>query len=131
MSVINLIFVIGKQISIFKCDKNMSKDIIRYLLYKDLYKDKKHVLNEQNHKIKPSKGKNNNIIPSEKMKIKNELIDKINKTNFMEKNDKNIFNAFKEEIFKKREKKNNSNFNNKILEEINIFHILKSYFFLR
>ena len=44
MSVINLFFEIGRQISIFLCDKKMSKDIINYLLNKE---EKKNLLNRK------------------------------------------------------------------------------------
>ena len=47
----------------------MSKEIIRYTLYKE----KSHLSTEQNRNINLLKGKNDNSIFSEKNKIKNEF----------------------------------------------------------
>ena len=104
----------------------MSKDIFRYILYKD----KKNILTEQNHNrsIHLLNKQGNNKISSKRKEIKNEFIDKTNITDINENNDKIRINGSKNKLFHNKEIMNNSNRNNKILKEINYFHIIKSYF---
>ena len=56
MSVISILFELGKKISIILCNKKMSKDIISYILYPD----KRRNSTEQNHNIKLIKIQENN-----------------------------------------------------------------------
>ena len=128
MSVISILFEIGRQIALFLCNKKMSKDIIRYILSKD----EENYLIRQNNNINLIKKQDNtnSKIMSDKREINNELKDN---TNVSHKNKhkykyKYRISASKEEIFEKIKKNNKSNINNKILKELNYFNILKSYF---
>ena len=85
MSVLNIIFEIGRQILFFLCHKKMSKDIMRYILYKD----KKNISIEQSRNITLMKDKSYNKISSEK-ETKNEFMNKINNTENPEKKANNI-----------------------------------------
>ena len=66
MSVINIIFEVGKIISNFFCEKKMSKDIVRYILNKE----NKNILTEQNnnHNTHSLNKQENNKISSKKKK---------------------------------------------------------------
>ena len=66
MSVISIIFEIGKIISNFFCEKKMSKDIVRYILNKE----NKNILTEQNnnHNTHSLNKQENNKISSKKKK---------------------------------------------------------------
>ena len=66
MSVVNLLFEIGKQISIILCEKNMSKDIIQNIL-------NEYEKNKLNNEYKINKKIKNKNETSERNKIKNEL----------------------------------------------------------
>ena len=55
-------------------------------------------------------------------------MNKTNNTDLNDYNDKIMINASKDKIFHKKEKNNNSNGGNKILKEINYFHIIKAIF---
>ena len=123
MSVINLFFEIGRQISIFLCDKKMSKDIINYLLNKE---EKKNLLNRNNI---------NNInnafysYQSERSKINQISIDKINNTDYQEKYNKYIITTLEEDtIISKSNKKKNEDIYKVVFKKINFYHILKVIF---
>ena len=131
MSVISIVFEIGKKLSIILCNKKMSKDIISYILYPD----KRRNSTEQNHNVKLIKiQENNNKNNSEQKIIKNNSLNRAhNDDGENNENNENIIksnsNFSKDEVFHNIE--NNSNLNKKsfqILKEINYFNILKSYF---
>ena len=126
MSVISILFELGRQISLLLCNKKMSKDIIRYILSKD----EENYLIRQNYNINLIKKKDNtnSKIMSDKRVINNELKDNINVSHKNKMKYKYRISASKEEIFEKIKKINKSNINNKILKELNYFYILKSYF---
>ena len=126
MSVISILFELGRQISLLLCNKKMSKDIIRYILSKD----EENYLMRQNYNINIIKKKDNtnSKIMSDKRVINNELKDNINASHKNKMKYKYRISASKEEIFEKIKKINKSNINNKILKELNYFNILKSYF---
>ena len=106
MSVVNLLFEIGKQISIILCEKNMSKDIIQNILNEY----EKNKLNNENKINKKIKNKNET---SERKKIKNQL-ENSNITNFLNKERNNLKN---EKLLTIK----------RTVKQINYFHILKSY----
>ena len=121
MSVVNLLLEIGRQISTFLCDKKMSKDIIKSLLN-----------NDNKYEIEQQKNRINNFfqnsfkkeINTERKKMKQELECRENNINNLDKIDSTKINRNlndeKEEQIK--------NTRNKIIDDINIFHIIKSYF---
>ena len=116
MSVISLLFEIGKQISFILCDKIMSKDIIKSLLNMDEIDD---IINHTNKNIINTLFNTNqkNDISSQR-KIAPEIMEKANNTNYLE-NNNNI---------KINEKINKVNLSHKVLKKINYYHIIKSYF---
>ena len=124
MSVISLVFEIGRQISKFLCEKKMSKDIVSSLLDKD----KKLILSIKNKRISNS-SRNIKIkeLSSERKKIKPESFGKTNIEENLVKNDEIKLNESKcngIHVIKTVHKKN---IINKILEQINYFHIIKSF----
>ena len=127
MSVISLLFEIGGQISSIFCEKNMSKDIIQTLINGD----KKQLLRAQNYRINKlcKTSENNNTASIAKKSIQYESADMIN--NKLE-NSKRInkikFNISKNDIFHTKYKIKQIRMNNSHLEQVNYFHILKSYF---
>jgi len=128
MSVISLLFEIGRQISTFFCEKSMSKDIIETLINRD----KKHILRVQSYRIiklcKTSENYNN-VKPIERKNTQYESVDIINnKLEISERIDKTKLNISKNDISYKNEKINQIKINNKHIDKVNYFHILKSYF---
>ena len=124
MSVISLVFEIGRQISKFLCEKKMSKDIVS----SSLDKDKKLILSIKNKRISNS-SRNIKIkeLSSERKKIKPESFGKTNIEENLVKNDEIKLNESKcngIHVIKTVRKKN---IINKILEQINYFHIIKSF----
>jgi len=127
MSVISLLFEIGGQVSIFLCEKKMSKDII-FKLINNIYSNKKIKLNLQNNNINRlnTEHKNREIIRKRKFNQStsknsynlNSYDVKINK----EKTNKKPYN------FDKEEEDNNQNYINEINKKINYLHIIKSLF---
>ena len=130
MSVVSLLFEIGRQISLILLSKKMSKDIIENLIdddNKDLSNQRIYKLDNLFKKINIK----NDLSSSERNKIKLEIEDKrIDKIN----EDKNNNNEIQTNLVKennliiKKDKINQNNLNNKILKQINYFHIIKSYF---
>jgi len=103
MSVISLLFEIGRQISTFFCEKSMSKDIIETLINRD----KKHILRVQSYRInKLCKTSENNITTSiERKNTKYESFDMINnKLENSERIDKTKLDISKNDITYKNEK---------------------------
>ena len=127
MSVINLVFEVGRQISFFLCNKKMSTNIIRTLLDKENY----YILNQNNNKKNNlHKSQEENKLSSDRKIINNELMDKKNNTYSIEKNDifkLNITKDFDFKITSKNEMHNLKKNNNQVLNKINYYHILKSF----
>ena len=132
MSVISLLFEIGNLIANIFCEKNMKKDIIKYLISKD----KKPSENQKNFSINKIITENSEISLglNKKRYESSDKINKINKPEFSKKNE----NLKSEEISEKSNDNNNININennkikkvidnNKELKKINYFHILISY----
>ena len=109
MSVVNLLFEIGRQISLILCSKNMSKDIIQNIL-------NEYEKNKLNHEKKINKKIKNKNETSERNKIKNEL-ENSNITNYLNKEKNNL----------KTEKNNKILTIKRTIKKINYFHVLKSY----
>jgi len=127
MSVISLLFEIGRQISKFFCEKSMSKDIIETLINRD----KKHILRVQSYRINKlcKTSENNNTTSIERKNTKYESLDMINnKLENSERIDKTKLDTSKNDITYKNEKIKQIRINNKHIEKVNYFHILKSYF---
>ena len=128
MSVISLIFEIGRQITMFLCKKNMSIDIIETLINKDknqlvsieTYKINKLHKTTENNKLRSSIGrKNTHYEPAD-------IIN--NKLDCTERICKNKLNISKNDTSYKNEKIKEIRLNNNHKEKVNYFHILKSYF---
>jgi len=127
MSVISLLFEIGRQISSFFCEKSMSKDIIETLISRD----KKHILRVQSYRINKfcKTSENSNTTSIERKNTQYESVDMINnKLENSERIDKTKLNTSKNYIAGKNEKINQIKINKKHIEKVNYFHILKSYF---
>jgi len=127
MSVISLLFEIGREISTFFCEKSMSKDIIETLVNRD----KKHILKVQSYRINKlcKTIENNNTTLIERKNTQYESVDMINnKLENSEKIDSTKLNTSKNDITYKNEKIKQIKINNKHIEKVNYFHILKSYF---
>ena len=126
MSVISLLFEIGGQMSIFLCEKKMSKDII-FNLINNIYSSKEMKLSLSNNKI--------NILNTE-----HKNTDIIHKRKINQNTSKNSYNlnSYEVKINKKKQKKksciidneedNNHNYINEINKKINYLHIIKSLF---
>ena len=128
MSVVNLLFEFGKQLSIILCNKKMSKDIIESLLNKN----RKYILSQQNNNSnKYFKNLDKNIdikqlTSSEKRKAKQESEDKSINTDYLEKNNINKLNSSRNRnIYLKKVDK--TNFVHNVFIKMNYFHILKSF----
>ena len=126
MSVISILFEVGRQMTYFVCNKKMSKDIIRFLISKD--EDNYLIKKNRNINLIKNQDNSNFKILSNNREINNEQKDKINVSQKHKIKYKNRISVSKDEIFEKIEEINKSNINNKVLKEINYFHILKSYF---
>ena len=125
MSVVSLFFEIGRQIINFLCEKRMTGDIVSNLLQKN----KKNLISQQNNDInKLFKNKEKSVISSsERKNIKKELIGKTSNTDNKSYNDeiglnKSISNNNNGKLIKK------INLKTKIINKINYFNIIKSYF---
>ena len=128
MSVISLIFEIGRQVSSFLCEKNMSKDIIETLINKD----KDHLLRVQSYKINKlfkTSENNNNATSIGKNNTQYESVDMINnKLENSERIDKTKLNISKNDVAYKYDKIKQIRINNNHIDKVNYYHILKSYF---
>ena len=125
MSVVNLLFVFGRQISSILCTKRMSKDIIENLLNKN----RKYILSQQNNNSgKYFKNLDKKLVAaSERKKIKQESEDKSINTDYLEKNNINKLNSssnVKNLHFRKIDK---TNLIHNVFIKINYFQILKSF----
>ena len=130
MSVISLLFEIGEQIANIFCEKNMKKDIIKDLIFKD----KKSKEKKQNFNVNKIITENSEAYLGPNRK-RYESSDKINNKPEITIKTENIKS---EEISEKSNDNNNNMFNenekikkvinnNKELKKINYFHILISY----
>ena len=122
MSVINLLLEIGRQISKFLCNKKMSCDIIDALLN---IKNDPRLSQQNNNNI------NNLITKKLKKSERIKIIPKINQEKIIrssENNQESKLNKSKEsnELICIR-KINKKDINNNIIENINYFHIIKSF----
>jgi len=126
MSVISLLFEIGAQISIFLCEKKMSKDIIFNLINNNIFSNKKIKLNMTNNI--------NNLNTEHK---NTDIIHRRKANQSTSKNSINL-NSYEVKINKERtnkktsiidnEEDNNKNYINEINKKINYFDIIKSLF---
>ena len=119
MSVISLLFEIGRQLSNFLGDKQMSLNIIEYLINKNEAQSKK---NRRKLIVIKNKSKESSI-----KKISSEILDKSNNLHNSINNNEIKLNSNNNKLLKKG-KINNVDEKNKILKEINYFHIIKSFF---
>ena len=129
MSVISLLFEIGEQIANIFCEKNMKKDIIKDLIFKD----KKSKEKKQNFNVNKIITENSEAYLGPNRK-RYESSDKINNK---PENSIKTENIKSEEISEKSNDNNNKFIendkmkkvidNNKELKKINYFHILISY----
>ena len=128
MSVISLLLEIGRQISAIFCEKSMSKDIIETLINRD----KKHLLRVQSYKINKlckTSENNNNTKFIERKNTQYESVDIINhKLENSERTDNAKLNTSKNDISYKHDKIKKIVIKNGNLDQVNYFHILKSYF---
>lgn len=113
MSVISLVFEIGRQISFILCDKKMSRDIIRNLL-----SNKENNLLTQENINKINKKLTKKEIFSENIKIKNEITEKTNIS----------YSLDKEEFENKSNISKYGSEKSKILKQLNYYYIIKSFF---
>ena len=113
MSVINLVFEVGRQISFFLCNKKMNTNIIRTLLDKE----NSYILNQNNNKKNNlHKSHEENKLSSDRKIINNELMDKKNNTDSIEKNDNFKLNISKDFNFKITSKKEIHNLKKTIIK---------------
>ena len=125
MSVVSLLFEIGRQVFSFLCEKKMNTDIV----YDLLNQDKKYIpikLIQINNLTKNNPKKNE--ISSDRKKINPELMNKINDNTHDEKNEIIKLDKSRENLKMKNEPNEERNINNKFMKELNYFHIIKSYF---
>ena len=123
MSVVNLLFEIGRLVSYILCNKKMSKDIVGNLLNKA---NKINEFNKKNNKRNINFKGFEISSSSEKIKIKQESEKKIyNSDNSQNKSEK--LNISKDNNILKIKKLNKININNIILTKINFCNILKSF----
>ena len=129
MSVVSLLFEIGKQLSIILCEKKMTGDIISSLLEKN----KNHPLSQKSHNINNlfKNKENNGMNSSERKDIKHESINKsanLRNIDYFEKKDEIIINkSIDNNKNDKTEKMNKISLNKNLINEINYFNIIKSY----
>ena len=105
----------------------MSKDIIETLINRD----KKHLIRIQSYRIDKlcKSNENNNTTPIERKNMQYESVDMINnKLENSERIDKTKLNTSKNNIAYKNEKIKQIKIINSYLNDLNYFHILKSYF---
>ena len=125
MSVVSLLFEIGRQILSFLCEKKMSKDIV----YDLLNQDKKYIpikLTHINNLTKINQKKKNEF--SDRKKFKPELMNKDNDNTHDEKNEIIKLDKSRENLRIKNDIIEEKNIDNKFIKEINYFYVLKSYF---
>ena len=124
MSVVNLLFEIGRQLSNILCAKRMSKDIIENLLNKN----SKYIMSQQNnnsHKYFKNLDKSQ-ITISERKKTKQESENKTINKDYLDQNNISKLNSSKNRNLHIR-KINKANFIHNVFIKINYFQILKSF----
>jgi len=124
MSVVNLLFEIGRQLSSILCTKRMSKDIIENLLNKN----SKYIMSQPNnnsHKYFKNLDKKQ-ITISERKKIKQESENKTINKDYLDRNNINKLNSSKNNNLHIR-KINKTNFIHNVFIKIDYFQILKSF----
>ena len=127
MTVINLLFEIGRQISTFLGEKRMTLNIIEYLI------DNLQIKKDRRKIVMKDKSKDYSI------NITTEILDKSNNLDNFIRNNKIKLNSNDNKILKnetgkiniENEKINIENERIKILKKINYFHIIKSFFCFR
>ena len=127
MSVISLLFQIGSQISIFLCNKKMSKDIIFNLINNNVYRNRRMKLSLPNKKINTlnTEHKNNEIGINQSS---NKNIDNLNIEKSYEIRLKREKTKKKSCIIDSEENNNQNNIIHEIKKNINYLHIFKSFF---
>jgi len=127
MSVISLLFEIGAQISIFLCEKKMSKDIIFNLINNNNYINKKIKLNIPNKKINILNTDYKNTEFAHKRKIYQNISKNSDNLNSYEVKINKVKTNRKQCIIN-NEEDNNQNYINEINKKINYLDIIKSFF---
>jgi len=126
MSVVSLLFEIGRQISIFLCEKKMSTDIV----YDLLNQDKKYIpikLVHINNMTKNNQKKKSEF-SSDRKKINPVLMNKDNDNTRDEKNEIIKLDKSKENLRIENGLIEEKVIVNKFMKEINYFKVIKSYF---
>ena len=126
MSVVSLLFEIGRQVFSFLCEKKMNTDIV----YDLLNQDKKYIPIKLTHinNLTKSNQKKKNEFSSDRKKIKSELVNKDNDNTLDEKNEIIKLDKSRENLRAKKDTIEEKNINNEFIKEINYFYVLKSYF---
>ena len=124
MSVVSLLFEIGRQISSFLCEKKMNTDIVHDLLNQD----KKYIPIKLKHINNITKIKKKNEFSSDRKEINPELMNKENDITHDEKNEIIKLDKSRENLRIKKDPNEEGNINNQFMKEINYFQVLKSYF---
>ena len=125
MSVVSLLFELGRQILSFLCEKKMNTDIV----YDLLNQDKKYIpikLTHINNLTKINQKKKNEF--SDRKQFKPELMNKDNDNTHDEKNEIIKLDKSRENLRIKNDIIEEKNIDNKFIKEINYFYVLKSYF---
>ena len=126
MSVVSLLFEIGRQILSFLCEKKMNTDIV----YDILNQDKKYIPIKLTHinNLTKINQKNKNEYSSDKKIFQPELMNKINDNTLDENNEIIKLDKSKENLKMKKNAIEEKNINNEFIKKINYFYVLKSYF---
>jgi hypothetical protein len=127
MSVISLLFQIGGQISIFLCDKKMSKDIIFNLLNNTIESNREKKLSLPQINILNTEHRNINLL--NERRINQSTIKNSDNLYFEKSNESQLSKGKQLKNFElDSEKNNNQNYIIEINKKINYFHIIKSFF---
>ena len=121
MSVVNLLFEIGRQISYILLNKLMSKDVFSSVIYKEKDKNRTNIKNINKNSINKAKSTSiNNLFDSNKKGISfnDEVLNKFN-------SEKNNLDVSQKTI--DNEKFTKKNQNKKIIKDINYCHVLQSF----
>ena len=130
MSVISLLLEIGAQISVFLCEKKMSKDIIFNIINNNIYRKRRIEMSLSNNKINimNTEHKNKEIINERKI---NQISSKNSENLNIEKSYELKLNRGKTNkklCIIDSEENNNKNYINEIKKKINCLYIIKSFF---
>jgi hypothetical protein len=126
MSVVSLLFEIGRQISSFLCEKKMNTDIV----YDLLNQDKTYIpikLTRINNLTKNNQKKKNEF-SSDRKNINPELMNKDNDNTRDGKNEIIKLDKSRENFRIKNDPIEEKDINKKFMKEINYFQVIKSYF---